>query len=247
MRNVHTEPFRCNIEKMLLASVVWLSMQAAAPPLASGDIVERLERADDRRMAALLGYTGLRRYRFENKRFRVRAEMTVRMTCSATGVKSFQVLAESGPGVIRRRVIRKMIDAEHEASAPGAREQSKITSRNYDFRLVRTEMLNGRKNYVLEVTPKTSNRFLVRGRVWVDAEEFAITRVEGSPAQNPSFWIRSARIIVEYGKDGRFWLPASNHSTADARVFGPTDVDIEYSDYVIPPIPDAAGDSQSSK
>jgi hypothetical protein len=34
-----------------------------------------------------------------------------------------------------------------------------------------------------------------------------------------------------YGRTGQFWLPALNHSTADARIFGSTEVVIEYSDY----------------
>ncbi len=40
--------------------------------------------------------------------------------------------------------------------------------------------------HVLEVVPKTPNRFLIRGRIWVDAEDYAITGIEGTPARNPS-------------------------------------------------------------
>jgi hypothetical protein len=219
---------------MVIAGLMFMLWVPPLKPAAtSADVVRLLEGADDRRLSALAGYTGLRRYRFENKRFNVRAEMTVRVTCSESGVKTFQVLAQDGPGVIRGRVIQKMIDAEHEASAQGAREQSRIISRNYDFRLVGTEVQNGRYTYILEISPKTSDRFLVRGRIWVDAEDFAITRVEGSPARSPSFWVRSSSITQEYSKQGRFWLPSVNHSRAEARVFGPTEVDIDYFDYTI--------------
>jgi len=85
---------------------------------------------------------------------------------------------------------------------------------------------------VLEVSPKTKNKFLIRGRVWVDAEDFAITRIEGSPAKNPSFWVRSVQVLHRYQRAGRFWLPALNQSRAQARIFGTTDVAIEYFDYV---------------
>ena len=67
----------------------------------------------------------------------------------------------------------------------------------------------------------------------MDAEDYAITRIEGSPAKNPSFWIKSVKIVHRYNKTGRFWLPVLNSSLAEARVFGPTDVMIEYSDYVV--------------
>jgi hypothetical protein len=66
----------------------------------------------------------------------------------------------------------------------------------------------------------------------VDAEDFAVTRIEGSPAKNPSFWINSATVVHHYHRTGRFWLPASNHSAAQVKVFGLNEVAIEYFDYV---------------
>lgn len=36
-----------------------------------------------------------------------------------------------------------------------------------------------------------------------------------------------------YGKTGPFWLPILNHSLAEARIFGSTEVTIEYFGYVL--------------
>ena len=74
---------------------------------------------------------------------------------------------------------------------------------------------------------------MVRGRIWVDAEDFAITRLEGSPAKNPSFWIHSVQVVHRYDRFGKFWLPVSNQSRADARIFGLTEVGIEYFAYLV--------------
>jgi hypothetical protein len=71
----------------------------------------------------------------------------------------------------------------------------------------------------------------IRGRIWVDTEDFAIARIEGQPAKNPSFWIRSVQVVQRYGRTDQFWLPAMNHSVAQARILGATEVVIEYSDY----------------
>jgi outer membrane lipoprotein-sorting protein len=188
--------------------------------------------ADNRRLADLSGYTGTRRYRFENKRFNKRAEMTVRMACNSSGSKTFEVVSEDGSSVVRNRILRKMLEAETEASQSGEKQQTRMIPQNYSFRLTGTESVNGRENYVLEVTPRTKNKFLIRGRIWVDAEDFAISRVEGTPAQNPSFWIRSVEVTQRYQRVGRFWLPAANDSRAEARIFGTTEVSIEYFDYV---------------
>ena len=67
----------------------------------------------------------------------------------------------------------------------------------------------------------------------MDAEEYAISRIEGTPARNPSFWTRSIHIVHRYGKTGPFWLPTLNHSRAEARIFGSTEVTIEYFDYLL--------------
>ncbi len=208
-------------------------MESTAPStLTTPEIVQRMVQADNNRLAALGGYTGVRRYRFENKKYNKRAELTAHVTCDNGGVKTFEVMSESGSGFVRNHIIRKMMEAEQEASEKGERQETRIIPANYDFHLVGTDILDGRTSYVLEVNPKTRNKFLIRGRIWVDAEDFAIARVEGQPAKNPSFWIRSVQIVQRYERTGRFWLPASNQSVAQARIFGTTEVVIDYSDYI---------------
>jgi hypothetical protein len=213
---------------LLLAAVNSATTQPTA-----AEIVQRMAQADVSRIAAFSGYTGMRRYTLQNKRVNARAEVSVRVVCTSAGTKSFQVVSETGSRLIGDRVIRQMIEGEAEASQTGEHEQNRIVPKNYDFRLLGTEVADGRLNYVLEILPKTSYRFLVRGRIWVDAEEYAITRVEGSPARNPSFWIRDVHIVLRYSQIGPFWLPLRNESRANARILGRTELTIEYFDYVV--------------
>lgn len=208
-------------------------MEGAVPAqLNTVEIVDRMIAADKDRLASLAGYTGMRRYHFENATVNKKAEMTVRVTCAETGVKTFQVVSENGSGIIRNRILRKMIEAEAEASQQGERERTRIIPANYEFSLAGTDISDGRNSYVLEIRPKTKNKFLIEGRIWVDAEDYAITRVEGRPAKNPSFWIRSVHVVQKYGRTGPFWLPKLNESNAQAKIFGATNVSIEYFDYV---------------
>jgi hypothetical protein len=37
--------------------------------------------------------------------------------------------------------------------------------------------------------------------------------------------------VQTFEKNGEWWVPASNHSPTDARLFGLADLTIEYSDY----------------
>ena len=188
---------------------------------------------DISRTAALKDYSSTRRYSLENRKFRTTAEMTVRMTYRQPGSKTFEVISERGPAIIRKRVLRKMMEAEIEAADQAKRAASQISPANYTFRLSGTVLERGRHSYVLEIEPRTQNRFLIRGRIWLDPDDFAITRIEGTPAQNPSFWLRSTVVEHQYQKFGQFWLPVVNNSRTQARIFGHTEVKIEYSDYRI--------------
>src|SRR5438270_841924 len=118
---------------MLPTFLLIAMMQGGSPPpLTAPEIVARMAQADNARRTALAGYSGLRHYRFENKKSNKEAEMTVRMSCGADGVKSFEVVEESGSGFVRSHIIRKMIDAEEESSQKGERKESRIAAENYD-------------------------------------------------------------------------------------------------------------------
>ena len=220
-------------EVPMLPTLFFLAMMQGDSPasLTAPVILERMVQADNDRMAALAGYSGVRHYRFENKKSGKTAEMTVRMSCGSDGVKTFEVVSESGSGFVRSHIINKMIEAETESSQKGDRKESRIIPENYEFRLIGMDDSDGRSSYVLEIDPKKPSKFAIRGRIWVDAQDFAIARIEGQPAKNPSFWIRSVKVEQRYGRTGQFWLPALNHSVAQARIFGSTEVVIQYSDY----------------
>jgi len=125
------------------------------------------------------------------------------------------------------------LEAETEASRPGNPEDSRITPQNYSFSMLRMDEVESRKAYVISVSPKKQEKYLIRGTIWVDAEDFAIVRMEGEPAKNPSFWIKNVQFTHKYEKHGQFWLAASDNSVSDARVFGLTELRIDYFDYVL--------------
>ena len=84
-----------------------------------------------------------------------------------------------------------------------------------------------------EVTPRFKSKFLYSGKIWVDANDFAVSRVAAQPAKNISFWISHTEIEHEYKKVGDFWLPASNSSITKVRFGGTAKLKIDYRDYRI--------------
>lgn len=209
-------------------------MQTAEPAPDTETIIARMMQADEARRATLERYTGMRRYRVENRRFNKRAEMLVRCRFSRPGTKEFEIVSESGSAAVRKMALRRMVETEREVSRhEDQRRDTQISPANYDFQYLRTEMLDGRPTFVLRATPKTQNPLLFRGAVWVDAEDYAVVRIEGSPAKKPSFWIRQVTFVHRYQKFGPYWLPVLNESKSDVRIFGHTDTVIEYFDYRI--------------
>lgn len=204
------------------------------------DVVAKMMERDNQRQAALHGYTAVRRYVLENSRHHKRAEMLVAMTCLDNGSKQFQTLSATGWSAARNHVFPRLLEGETEASLPEVRQQSRITPENYSFEMVGKDFIDQRPVYVIGVAPRTHNKYLVRGKIWVDADDYAIVRIEGEPAKNPSFWIKSTHFVHIYQKSGIFWLPSSDHSVTDARIVGATELKIEYSDYAANTTPLAA-------
>jgi hypothetical protein len=67
--------------------------------------------------------------------------------------------------------------------------------------------------------------------VWIDAQDFAVTRVQAHPAESPSFWIKTTEIQHSYQKVGEFWLPRVNLSESKVRFGGKADLTIDYGTY----------------
>ena len=45
--------------------------------------------------------------------------------------------------------------------------------------MIGQESVNERPSYVIAIAPKTQNKYLVRGKIWVDLDDYAIARIEG--------------------------------------------------------------------
>jgi hypothetical protein len=197
----------------------------------ANEVVAKMLAHESERQARLHGYTANRRYVLENRDRHKRAEMLVRMVSREDGSKQFEIISESGWGGARKHVFPRLLQAETEAARPDLRERCRITPENYTFEMAGSESIRNRPAYVISIEPKTPNKYLARGRIWVDAEEYAIVRVEGQPAKNPSFWFRSVHFAHDYDKSGPFWFPVLDHSVTDVRIFGATEMTIEYFDY----------------
>jgi outer membrane lipoprotein-sorting protein len=157
----------------------------------------------------------------------------VNMTYRAPDSKEFAVVSETGSKFVIDHIFQKLLEGEQEAAGEENRKQTALSTENYDFTLAGYEVTSDGAQYVLNLLPKTKNKFLYRGKIWVDAKDFAVVRIEGEPAKNPSFWIKKTEVKHRYIKVNDFWLPAENHTESVIRLGGRAVLSIEYKDYKI--------------
>ena len=198
--------------------------------LTATQVVERLVEMNLRRAQALHSYHGTRTYHVEYRGLlgTKSADMAVDVRYRAPGTKDFTILSSTGSTLMLDKVLKKLLQAETEAASADGQRRTALNGENYDFTMIGLESTIPRRMYVLAVEPKTKSKFLFRGRVWVDAADFAVVRLEAEPARNPSFWTKNNQIEQLYQKVGDFWLPQRNHSTSSIRIGGRAELTIDY-------------------
>src|SRR5215471_4699170 len=175
---------------LLAAGIPAVAQQATVPtPLSADEVMQRVVQMNEQRANALETYTSIRSYHLECHCVSHKtADMVVRADYEAPNKKVFTIVSESGSGTVRDRAFKKLLEAEQESMREDNQQRSAISLENYTFQLSEYQKTDTDELYVLQALPRTKNKFLFRGRIWVDAKEFAITRVEGEPAVNPSWW-----------------------------------------------------------
>lgn len=205
--------------------------RSLAPALSGDQVVQRMVTANRLRSERLRHYSCKRVYSLVYRGFPSgkEARMEVEVSFDAPATKKFKIVSESGSKLLGDRVLKRLIESEKEAATDPGR--TALTPENYDFALDGVESSGGL--YVLRVEPRVDNKFLYRGRVWVDGADFAVVKIEAEPAKNPSFWIKKTDIHHRYEKVGEFWLPQQNQTETKTRLGGTAELTIDYSDYEV--------------
>jgi outer membrane lipoprotein-sorting protein len=211
------------------------SFSPTAAPLSVDQVVDNLIRRNAERAQALQSLEATRVYHLVYRGFpgEREAQMTVEAWYTKPSTKDFQVISQSGSKLILDRVFKKLLESEREAASPEMQSLTLLNRSNYDFTLAGYEAASQGPLYVLQVTPKSKNKFVYRGKIWVDGTDFAVTRIEAEPAQNPSFWTKKSEIHHEYKKVQGFWVPVRNESVSYIRLGGRATLTIDYKDYKI--------------
>jgi hypothetical protein len=205
------------------------------PGIAADQIFAELVTHNETRTAALVEYTAFRTYQVIDSNGKVRAEEIGRMDYRAPDKKTFVVASESGSGIIRHLALNSLIASEIEAASGKQHQDSSITPANYTFNLLGEQQVGPYRCFVVQANPKRKDKYLFEGKVWIDAKDFAVVRIEGHPAKKLSFWIERADFVRQYQKIGGFWLPLKDQTFVQVRLYGKSILTIDHKDYVVKP------------
>ena len=99
--------------------------------------------------------------------------------------------------------------------------------------LLGEQQLGPYRCFVAEAVPKRKAKYLFEGRIWIDAKDYSVVRIEGHPATKLSFWIQHAEFVRQYQKVDRFWLPEKDQTLVQVRLYGKKILKIDHRNYVV--------------
>jgi hypothetical protein len=181
-------------------------------------IVSRMMQAQEQNKVSSRAITVKRDYQLLDKTSTQKAHVIANVTYLPPDHKQYEV--ESSHGGMGEKVLRDVLDHETEKKDAKETARDEFSPDNYAFSLAGSEDLDGRKCFVLAMNPRRSDKDLLRGRVWIDAENFNIRRIEGNPSKSPSWWIRDLHILMSFSEVDGMWLRTFTQAVANVRFKG---------------------------
>jgi hypothetical protein len=202
--------------------------QSSQSSLTADQLFAELVKQNELRSSRLQKYSAQRTYSIADAKGKVHASETVRMEYVAPDKKNFVTISTEGSSILRYLVLDRLIASEVSTAAGQDHRDSSITPANYTFRLAGEETVGDRRCFVVEAVPKRPDKYLFEGKVWIDANEFAIVKIAGHPAKKLSFWVTRADFVRQYQKIGDFWLPARDDTVVEVKIYGKKTLSIEH-------------------
>lgn len=129
----------------------------------------------------------------------------------------YRIIAEGGSEELRTRVLKAVLDGEHQASKVSEVERSALLPSNYRFAANGVDA-DGLANILL--TPRRKEPALISGTMFLRPDDGTLVRVQGRLAKSPSIWVESVEVIRTYKQFGGVVVPVTFQSKAQVRFLG---------------------------
>jgi len=174
---------------------------------------------------ALREYHARRHFHASNPRFNMDSTLDVLTVFQFPHSLVSTVIKQEGSDFIREHVFEKILEAEMDLAE---NDQADIIPKNYDFTIMGKEDCQGRPCWRLDIKPKRKDKYLIDGDIWVDAADYAVSRVHGSPSKRLSIWVSKVEIDRRLCRIDGVWLADKIESSSNIRLAGNVGLQIEY-------------------
>jgi hypothetical protein len=206
-------------------SVIFALQEPVEGPQPAGDALSHVERFLQRADTPLVSYRAVRRLEAATRNGQMRATLTALTSLDPDNGFQFDILEESGSGVIRGKVLRAALEAERRARNSNETERGALTKVNYDFGP--TEVVEQGLVRV-DIRPRRNDTLLIDGSILLTEERADLVRIEGQLVKRPSFWTRRVHVVRQYARVGGVRVPVSMESTADVLLVGKSTFSMRY-------------------
>ena len=160
-------------------------------------------------------FKALRRMDAENRGRRGWLEAITEYS-SAEGFR-YRITTEGGSEEIRTRVLKAVLDGEHEASGVSEIGRSALVPSNYRFAANGVDA-DGLAKVLL--TPRRKEPALISGTMFLRPGDGTLVRVQGRLAKSPSFWVQDVEVVRTYQRIDGVVVPVAFQSKAQVRLLG---------------------------
>ena len=193
------------------------SPSVGAPLMAASSTLDRFLAEADQAQQSLVSYRALRRLSVVARGGKMKASLTARTTLDPASGFQFEVLEESGSGMLRSRVLHGALEAERDAKRREKGTHGALTAANYSFsggELTTEGLLR------VAIHPKRKDSLLMEGSILLTNGAADLVQMQGLLVKRPSFWTRKVLIVRDYTRINGVRVPIAMGSTADILLVG---------------------------
>lgn len=154
-----------------------------------------------------------------------KASLTARTSFDPATGFAYEILEETGAGIIRSKVLRAALEAEKSAKQAAQRSRAALTTENYQFEAA-VDVGEGRQR--ITIRPRRKEPMLIDGSIVLTSADADLVRVQGLLVKRPSFWTRRVEVVRDYTRISGTRVPISMSSTADVLFVGKSTFEMKY-------------------
>lgn len=191
-------------------------------------IVEKYVSATQEQQTALRGASMQVDIDAEVPKLQSQGKLHALRSISKLGKITYNALNFIGDKRVKNEVIARYLTAETQTQAG---PDISITPANYKFKYKGLQDHEGQQVYVLQVSPRRKQVGLFKGELWIDPQTYMPVREEGRFVKSPSIFLKKIEFVRTYlVKDG-LAVPQHIESKVQTRIFGPVNVNVNFTNF----------------